>query len=103
VLAPRVLGTVVGGLIVVLNARTILLALEAPGLVRLVLLIGLGVGAAMLVTRSWIASQEERHLLAEYGHADAADAADAADHAGEVGAPGAARASDVVSDPVGER
>ena len=93
VLAPRVLGTVVGGLIVVLNARTILLAFEVPGLVRLVLLIALGVGAALLVTRSWVASQEERHLLAEFGpHADETDqTADADD------------ADDAVADPVGER
>lgn len=63
VLAPRVLGTVVGGLILVLNARTILLAFEVPGLVRLVLLLGLAAGSAWLVRRSWIAAREEAGQL----------------------------------------
>jgi uncharacterized membrane protein YfcA len=93
VLAPRVLGTVVGGLIVVLNARTILLAFQVPGLVRLVLLVGLGVGSAVLVTRSWVASQEERHLLADYGP-DAHDAPAGGVDDGDAG---------VVADPVRER
>lgn len=76
-LAPRVLGTVVGGLIVVLNARTILLAFDVPGLVRLVFLIALGLGASVLVVRSWGAAQEERELLARYGDGDVSVGADA--------------------------
>jgi len=62
VLAPRVLGTVVGGLIIVLNARTILLALDTPGLVRLIVLVSLGVGSAVLVARSWMVAQDEARL-----------------------------------------
>jgi hypothetical protein len=64
VMAPRVLGTFVGGLIVVLNARTILIAMGAPGPLRLVLLIGLGVGSAVLVWRSWMVAREEAALAA---------------------------------------
>jgi uncharacterized membrane protein YfcA len=64
VMAPRVLGTFVGGLIVVLNARTIMMAMGAPGLLRLVLLLGLGVGSAVLVWRSWMVAREEAALAA---------------------------------------
>lgn len=63
VLAPRVLGTVVGGLIVVLNARTILIAIDTPGVLRLMLLVALiGVSAA-LVLRSWAMAREEAELV----------------------------------------
>jgi len=61
-LAPRVLGTVVGGLIVVLNARTILMALGSPGLLRLVVMIALGIASAMLVARSWMVAKDEARL-----------------------------------------
>lgn len=64
VMAPRVLGTFVGGLIVVLNARTILIAMGAPGPLRLVLLVALGVGSAVLVWRSWMVAREEAALVA---------------------------------------
>ena len=63
-LAPRVLGTVVGGLILVLNARTILLALGSPGLLRLFVLIGLGAGSAVLVARSWKVAEQDARLEA---------------------------------------
>jgi len=63
-LAPRVLGTVVGGLIVVLNARTILLAFDVPGIVRLVMLVGLGLGAAYLVVRSVRGAAEDARRAA---------------------------------------
>ncbi len=64
VLAPRVLGTVVGGLIVVLNARTILLAIDTPGPVRLVVLIGLFAASVALVVRSVRLAAEESKTLA---------------------------------------
>lgn len=64
VMAPRVLGTFVGGLIVVLNARTILIAMGAPGPLRLVLLVALGVVSAVLVWRSWMVAREEAALAA---------------------------------------
>jgi uncharacterized membrane protein YfcA len=64
VMAPRVLGTFVGGLIVVLNARTILIAMGAPGGLRLVLLVALGIGSAVLVWRSWMVARDEAALEA---------------------------------------
>lgn len=64
ILAPRVLGTFVGGLIVVLNARTILVALGAPGGLRLAVLVLLGLGSAALVWRSWTIAREEAALVA---------------------------------------
>ena len=64
VMAPRVLGTFVGGLIVVLNARTILVAMGAPGPLRLVLLVALGVASGVLVWRSWMVAREEAALTA---------------------------------------
>jgi uncharacterized membrane protein YfcA len=64
VMAPRVLGTFVGGLIVVLNARTILIAVGAPGPVRPALLVGLAIGSAVLVWRSWMVAREEAALVA---------------------------------------
>jgi uncharacterized membrane protein YfcA len=64
ILAPRVLGTFVGGLIVVLNARTILIALGAPGPLRLGLLVALGIGAGVLVWRSWLVARTEAALVA---------------------------------------
>jgi uncharacterized membrane protein YfcA len=63
VLAPRVLGTFVGGLILVLNARTILIALGAPGPLRLALLVLLGALSAVLVWRSWLVAREESDLV----------------------------------------
>jgi uncharacterized membrane protein YfcA len=73
IMAPRVLGTFVGGLIVVLNARTILLAMGAPGLLRLILLVLLVVGSALLVWRSWMIARDEAALQALVP-ADEADA-----------------------------
>ena len=64
VMAPRVLGTFVGGLIVVLNARTILVAMGAPGPLRLVLLVARGVASGVLVWRSWMVAREEAALTA---------------------------------------
>ena len=59
VLPARVLGTFVGGLIIVLNARTILLSLGVPGAPRLALLMGLfAVGASMVVRAHLIARAE---------------------------------------------
>ncbi len=53
VIAPRVLGTLVGVLIVVLNVRTILVGIKTPGpLVALALLVLLAAGV-VLVLRSW--------------------------------------------------
>lgn len=69
-LAPRVLGTVVGVLILVLNARTILLAFEIPGLIRLVMLAALTVGGALLVIRSWSAAREDAEQQARLEPAD---------------------------------
>lgn len=63
VLAPRVLGTVVGGLIVVLNARTILLALDAPGWAVGVVLVALLLGSAALVARAVLVAREEAALV----------------------------------------
>jgi uncharacterized protein len=63
-LAPRVLGTVVGGLIVVLNARTLLLEFAVPGIVRLVMLVALGSGAAYLVVRSVHGAREDNRRAA---------------------------------------
>ena len=64
VLAPRVLGTVVGGLIVVLNARTILLAMSTPGPVRVLILVALFVGSTLLVIRSIRLVAEESKTIA---------------------------------------
>lgn len=64
VLAPRVLGTVVGGLIVVLNARTILLAMGTPGAARVVVLVALFVGSAVLAVRSVRLAAEESTTIA---------------------------------------
>jgi len=64
VLAPRVLGTVVGGLIVVLNARTILLAMSTPGPVRVLILVALFVGSTLLVIRSIRLAAEESKTIA---------------------------------------
>ncbi len=63
VLAPRVLGTVVGGLIVVLNARTILLAIGTPGSVRVVALVALFAGSVVLVLRSIRLASEESKTI----------------------------------------
>ena len=63
-LGGLVLGTFVGGLIVVLNARTILVAMGAPGPLRLVLLVALGVASGVLVWRSWMVAREEAALTA---------------------------------------
>ena len=78
IMAPRVLGTFVGGLIVVLNARTIMVAIGAPGPVRLVLLVLLGVGSAVLVWRSWMVAKDEAALEALVPRDDADGAAVAA-------------------------
>ncbi len=75
ILAPRVLGTFVGGLIVVLNARTIMVALDVPGVARLALLVLLAVVAATLVWRSRTVAREEAALQALVP-ADPADPAD---------------------------
>lgn len=64
VLPPRVLGTFVGGLIVVLNARTIMIAMGAPGPLRVVVMVLLGAGSALLVWRSWTIAREESALVA---------------------------------------
>jgi hypothetical protein len=64
ILAPRVLGTFVGGLIVVLNARTIMVALDVPSVARVLLLVLLGLGSAALVWRSWTVVREEAALQA---------------------------------------
>lgn len=64
VLPPRVLGAFVGGLIIVLNARTILLALGVPGAPRLALLIGLFAVGASMVVRAHLVAREEAALAA---------------------------------------
>jgi uncharacterized membrane protein YfcA len=64
VLPPRVLGTFVGGLIIVLNARTILLALDVPGAPRLALLAALFALAASMVVRAHLVAREEAALAA---------------------------------------
>ncbi|MGB6059109.1 MAG: sulfite exporter TauE/SafE family protein [Microthrixaceae bacterium] len=53
VMAPRVLGTLVGVLIVVLNTRTILVGFDAPGVLILAAVLVLTAGGAVLVLRSW--------------------------------------------------
>ncbi len=64
ILPARVLGTFVGVLIVVLNARTIMEIIGIPGPVRVVVLLALlGAGAA-LVYRSWVVARDEAPLLA---------------------------------------
>ncbi|MEI2698570.1 MAG: sulfite exporter TauE/SafE family protein [Microthrixaceae bacterium] len=68
VMAPRVLGTFVGGLIVVLNARTILLAADAPGAVVAAVLSLLGLISVALVWRSWEVAREEAALQALVPH-----------------------------------
>ena len=75
ILAPRVLGTFVGGLIVVLNARTIMVALGVPGVARLVLVVLLAAVAATLVWRSWTVAREEAALQALVPTDDPAGAA----------------------------
>ncbi len=64
IMAPRVLGTFVGGLIVVLNARTIMVAMGVPGVVRLILVVLLVVGSGVLVWRSWMVARDEAALQA---------------------------------------
>ncbi len=68
VMAPRVLGTFVGGLIVVLNARTILIALGAPDVLVVTVLVLLGVVSAALVWRSWEVARKEAALQALVPH-----------------------------------
>lgn len=75
IMAPRVLGTFVGGLIVVLNARTIMVALDVPGLVRLIVLVLLGIGSAALVWRSRTIAKEEAALVARIPDTDTTDVA----------------------------
>lgn len=75
IMAPRVLGTFVGGLIVVLNARTIMVALDVPGLVRLIVLVLLGLGSAALVWRSRTIAKEEAALVARIPDADTTEVA----------------------------
>jgi hypothetical protein len=76
ILAPRVLGTFVGGLIVVLNARTIMIAMEVPGAARLAILVLLGIGSATLVWRSVTIAREESALQALVPADDADEDAD---------------------------
>jgi hypothetical protein len=64
VLPPRTLGTFVGGLIVVLNARTILLALDVPGAPRLAVLVGLAAVGASMIVRAHLIAREEAALAA---------------------------------------
>ena len=74
VLPARVLGAVVGGLIVVLNARTILLALDAPGLSRLIVLVLLAAVSASLVVRAHLVAREEAELAARVPAAETVSA-----------------------------
>ena len=48
----------------VLNARTIMVEMGAPGVVRLVMLVLLGIGSAVLVWRSWMVAKQEAALEA---------------------------------------
>ncbi len=63
VMAPRVLGTFVGGLILVLNARTIMVSLDVAGPARLVVLVLLGAVSGVLVLRSVVLAREEAQLV----------------------------------------
>lgn len=64
-IAAKVLGTMVGGLIVITNARTLLLANGVGGQTRLAVLVALGVTSLVLVVRSAAAVRaEEDGLLA---------------------------------------
>jgi uncharacterized protein len=71
VLAPRVLGTVVGGLIVVLNARTIMLVVGVPGAARVLVLLALAAGSAVLISRAVVTAREESELVARANAEDA--------------------------------
>lgn len=65
VLPFRVLGTVVGALIVILNIRTIMVATNAsPLLLGLVMLLSVAFGV-LLVIRSWLLHKEEQDLIDE--------------------------------------
>lgn len=64
VLPARVLGTFVGALIVVLNARTILLSLGVPVSLVVVTMVVLAAGSAVLITRAVLLAREEARLAA---------------------------------------
>lgn len=64
VLPARVLGTIVGVLIVVLDARTVLSSLGVHGAVTGVLLVVLTIAGAVFTTRSVVLAREEAALLA---------------------------------------
>lgn len=71
IMAPRVLGAFVGALIVVLNARTLMVEFGVPNGARLTILLMLGFGGLSAVIRAWeIAQHESRiavHLAADEG------------------------------------
>lgn len=68
VMAPMVLGTLVGVLIVVLNVRTILLAFDVAGAVIAGAIVGLTALGMVLVLRSWKRCRQVEHVhdLAEH-------------------------------------
>lgn len=59
-LNARVMGTLVGGLIILTNTRTLLLALDAPGVLRLTVLAALALGTAILAARSSALARQDR-------------------------------------------
>jgi uncharacterized protein len=63
-LPARVLGTGVGGLIVALNARTLLVAAGAHGAVVAVTVVAVVAATAVLVGRTWTRSRREQQLAA---------------------------------------
>lgn len=69
VMAPRVLGTLVGALIVVLNVRTILVGFDVAGPVIVVAMLALTAAGAVMVMRSWKAIQSLERIR-EMGAAD---------------------------------
>lgn len=73
ILAPRVLGTFVGGLIVVLNARTLMVEFSVPGPVRAVVMLLACLASAALVVRAWGVASHERRVANGMGSTSSAD------------------------------
>lgn len=75
VLPARVLGTFVGGLILVLNARTILVALDAPGAAGAAVLVSVVATSAVMVVRAALIARDEAALVARVVEAPRSPAA----------------------------
>jgi len=84
ILPARVLGTFVAGLIIVLNARTLLMRAGAPTVLIYLVVIAAIAGSIFLVARAWVVARAEQPLLDEARRIHEARTAAADDSATEV-------------------